>query len=136
MKRARRWAVLSSDLALIGVTALILVVTLTPTHETHEIHLRPLRDITAAFDPSLDLARLIGVIGNVLLFIPFGVLMRARGVTRWRTVVLGLALSVCIEATQLLVPGRTTSVDDVFLNTVGALLGFQLAALGHVQGSE
>jgi glycopeptide antibiotics resistance protein len=36
----------------------------------------------------------------------------------------GLALSVTVEFLQLLlVPGRTTAIDDVLLNTLGAVLG-------------
>ena len=31
-----------------------------------------------------------------------------------------------MEVAQLLVPGRTTSVDDLLLNTLGALLGHLL----------
>lgn len=105
---------------------MILLVTLTPTHAHHELHLRPLH--VAAFDPSLNLVRLIGVIGNVVLFAPLGAVLRFRDTElRWAALA-GAALSTAVEAAQLVVPGRTTSVDDVLLNTLGVVVGYLLAA--------
>jgi hypothetical protein len=69
---------------------------------------------------------LLNTVGNVLLFLPFGAALCLRGCTTGRTVLSGVALSVGLEITQLVVPGRTTSVDDVLLNTLGALLGHAL----------
>ncbi len=75
---------------------------------------------------------------NVVMFGPFGVLgvpllrgatARRRGVPIgvWRAVGLvtlaGAALSTAIELTQNLLPGRVPTVQDVVLNTGGALLG-------------
>ncbi len=40
----------------------------------------------------------------------------------------GCALSVAIELTQNLLPGRVPTVQDVVLNTAGALLGAVLVA--------
>jgi glycopeptide antibiotics resistance protein len=118
----------ASGTALAASVAFILVLTLTPTHAHHEVHLRPLEDVLAAFDPTLDVVRLLGVIGNVVLFAPLGAVLRVRGVGLRRTAVLGLVLSTAIELTQLGVPGRTTSVDDVLLNTLGIVAGSLLAA--------
>ena len=75
---------------------------------------------------------------NVVMFLPFGVLglplLRGRvalrggrppGVLRAvRLVTLAAAaLSTAIELTQNLLPGRVPTVQDVVLNTAGALLG-------------
>ncbi|MCB7136018.1 VanZ family protein [Cellulosimicrobium marinum] len=75
---------------------------------------------------------------NVVMFGPFGVLgvpllrgtaARRRGVAPgvWRAVGLvtlaGCVLSTAIELTQNLLPGRVPTVQDVVLNTLGALLG-------------
>jgi VanZ family protein len=69
-------------------------------------------------------------VGNVLLFGPFGLfgvwaLPRPRA--SWARVglvaLLGLALTVGVEALQLLTIDRTTSVSDVFANASGALAG-------------
>jgi glycopeptide antibiotics resistance protein len=73
---------------------------------------------------------------NILLFLPLGILLRwlwGRGII-WSTV-LGFAVSLCIETTQLtglwgLYPCayRLFDVDDLMANTAGALLGGVLAA--------
>jgi glycopeptide antibiotics resistance protein len=119
---------LASNTALAGSLVLILLVTLTPTHAHHEVHLRPLQDVLGAFEPTLNLQRMLGVIGNVALFAPLGAVLRARGVELGQATARGLALSFAIELTQLGIPGRTTSVDDVLLNTVGVVLGYLLVA--------
>ncbi len=66
--------------------------------------------------------------GNVVLGVPFGLLMpvlfpRTRGLVR---VVLVTALvMLCVEVAQgTLVKGRAFDIDDVILNTFGALLGY------------
>ncbi|MEU1116264.1 MULTISPECIES: VanZ family protein [unclassified Streptomyces] len=66
--------------------------------------------------------------GNVLLGVPFGLLLpvvlpRTRGLIR-----VGLATAVTMVLVELaqgaFVTGRTFDVDDVILNTAGALLGY------------
>nr|WP_285735745.1 VanZ family protein [Kitasatospora phosalacinea] len=64
--------------------------------------------------------------GNVLLGVPFGVLLPVL-FPRLRSVLAATALTalvmVTVEAAQgLLVEGRAFDVDDVLLNTLGALL--------------
>jgi VanZ family protein len=79
------------------------------------------------------------VVQNVLLFLPFGVLgaLRLRSPSRSRltTIVvvcgLGAALSVGVEALQLLTVDRTSSVSDIVANTFGALAGVVVAQLGE-----
>lgn len=77
--------------------------------------------------------RLLG--GNVLVFVPFGLLLpaiwpRLDGV--WRMALVGLAVGLSIELTQLVVSlalgswHRMSDVDDVILNTAGVLLGYAL----------
>ncbi|WP_051275033.1 VanZ family protein [Cellulomonas sp. URHD0024] len=68
---------------------------------------------------------------NVVMFVPFGVLVGLLVRRRWLVVVLGLCLSAAIELTQLLFfPTRVPSIRDVVMNTLGAtigLLGLQAA---------
>ena len=76
--------------------------------------------------------RCIGnVLGNVLLFVPFGVLFTIITRRDRSPVVLLIAASLTsttIEAIQYAertVPiGRTVDIDDVLWNTIGALAGF------------
>jgi glycopeptide antibiotics resistance protein len=74
--------------------------------------------------------------GNVLLFIPFGVLVAAASARTpkriWQTVVIGAALSAAIELSQwLVIPGRSPSIDDIILNTTGAAIGGALFVLSE-----
>ena len=71
-------------------------------------------------------------VGNILLFVPFGVLVpwRFGWLRRW-TVPMGVALSGSIELTQLLVvTHRSAQWSDLVWNSTGAAFGFVLFALG------
>jgi hypothetical protein len=70
----------------------------------------------------------LNLVGNVLMFVPVGALVawlsrRARVLT---AASVGLLFSLAIELTQLSL-GRVGDIDDVILNTAGALLGGLLA---------
>ncbi|GGX74737.1 VanZ family protein [Streptomyces anandii] len=80
-------------------------------------------------EPGLrDAARQIG--GNLLLGVPFGVLVpvlapRARGL--WKVLLLTAVVMLLVEFAQgALITGRAFDIDDVILNTVGALVGYLL----------
>ena len=66
---------------------------------------------------------------NVLLFAGFGAvwLVTSPRLHQWREVVwitfIGCVLSTCVETAQLFSASRTSSVNDVTTNTLGALLG-------------
>ena len=102
-----------------------------PTSEalTHS-NLYPGRSLKAYLDqPELrDAVRQIG--GNILLGIPFGVLVpvvapRTRGILR--VLLLTAAVMLLVEFAQgALVTGRAFDIDDVILNTAGALVGYLL----------
>lgn len=73
----------------------------------------------------------VGYAQNVLLFLPFGLLapLLWRGLQRWQyTACAGLSVSLLIELSQLC-NNRRTDVDDLILNTVGAVLGYLLFRL-------
>ncbi|MFD0318794.1 VanZ family protein [Streptomyces flavalbus] len=96
---------------------------------THS-NLRPGRSVRAYLDqPELrDAVKQIG--GNLLLGVPFGVLVpvlapRARGVLR--VLALTAFVMLLVELAQgAMVTGRAFDIDDVILNTVGALVGYLL----------
>ncbi|MFG2576574.1 VanZ family protein [Streptomyces sp. NPDC048481] len=93
-------------------------------------NLRPGDSLRAYLDqPALrDAVKQIG--GNVLLGVPFGVLVpvvapRARGLVR--VLLLTAAVMLLVEFAQgALVTGRAFDIDDVILNTTGALIGYLL----------
>ncbi|MHA5047821.1 VanZ family protein [Streptomyces sp. SD15] len=93
-------------------------------------NLHPGRSLEAYLDqPELrDAVKQIG--GNVLLGVPFGLLLpvlvpRARGILR--VLLLTAAVMLLVELVQgALITGRAFDIDDVILNTSGALVGYLL----------
>lgn len=65
--------------------------------------------------------------GNLLWFVPLGLLARKRA--WWRAFLIGAALSAAIEAMQWVFMTGVPDVDDVILNTLGALLGWAIYAI-------
>lgn len=83
----------------------------------------------------VDLSVLRLIVGNVLAFVPLGILTPLLAPRRrsWLFVLaVGLIVSAAIELGQLGLSGllgytyRQSDVDDVILNVIGALLGYAL----------
>jgi hypothetical protein len=70
----------------------------------------------------------VNVVGNVALFALPAVFVWSFGWPLRRTVLAGFVLSLGIELLQLAIPGRTTATADVFCNTLGAAVGWLVAA--------
>lgn len=66
------------------------------------------------------------LLGNVLIFLPFGFFMAMA--SRYRsflsTLIYSFALSLTIELSQLFMKVGCFDVDDLLLNTIGGILGF------------
>lgn len=67
------------------------------------------------------------VIGNILLFVPFGVFVThyVNNKKLFSTLLLSIIVSCSIELVQSSI-GRTADIDDVILNTIGGVLGYFL----------
>ena len=67
------------------------------------------------------------LLGNIFMFVPIGFFSALlwRNGRWWRSFSVGLLSSGAIEAVQFFI-GRRTDVDDLILNTAGAMLGFLL----------
>ena len=65
------------------------------------------------------------VVGNMLMFIPFGFFtsyfLKLKKV--YSVFLLTLLTSITIETTQLLI-GRVFDIDDIILNVIGGLIGY------------
>ena len=71
----------------------------------------------------------INFLGNILLFVPFGFLVPLLwNMTNGKVILYGCLASVFIEVCQLFLQ-RSTDVDDVILNTIGAAIGLLLFCL-------
>src|SRR5690554_5617527 len=74
---------------------------------------------------------LVEFTANIVLFVPVGVLFALLlGWSRWwLALLLGVALTVSIEAAQLFIPNRVTDPRDVVSNSIGAVIGVAIVLL-------
>ncbi|MDR2703122.1 MAG: VanZ family protein [Cellulomonadaceae bacterium] len=101
---------------------------------------------------SLGIPLTFGVLeatANVIMFVPFGVfgvwllgdwheIIHDGNITTGPSLpaiavqitLLGAALSAAIEVAQLHLPGRVTSIDDLWRNSLGAAIGAAACAIG------
>ena len=92
------------------------------------INLVPSRTIVGFFRHFLLNAFLVNIVGNIVMFIPWGfglVLLWKRKQKILSVVLHSLALPVFIETCQLFI-GRSVDVDDLILNFAGGCLGAAL----------
>ncbi|RXI98705.1 VanZ family protein [Anaerobacillus alkaliphilus] len=73
------------------------------------------------------------LVGNVILFMPFGFLapiaLKKLRKSIFSTTVLAMFFSIAIESSQFLFTYRVSNIDDVILNTLGAFIGAILVKL-------
>ena len=67
-------------------------------------------------------------IGNIILFVPVGVLSPVTGIGDkcLKTGLMGLCFSMMIEATQLVTHCGFFEIDDLILNTIGTVIGYDV----------
>ncbi|MEU0127988.1 VanZ family protein [Streptomyces sp. NPDC006289] len=129
-----RAAVLAAAfLALVAFSVVLAKVTLTPSPASEDIvtsNMKPGRSIRQYAEDYTFLAACKQAGGNILLGTPFGVLLPLlvpRRLRMIRMTLLTALVMVVVELTQgALVTGRAFDIDDVILNTTGALLGYVL----------
>nr|WP_308298860.1 VanZ family protein [Streptomyces sp. GESEQ-35] len=130
---ARMVTMLCAFVLMVAFAVVLARLTLEPSPASEALthtNLRPGRSLKAYLDqPELrDAAKQIG--GNLLLGIPFGILApviapRTRGPLR--ILLLTATVMLLVELAQgLMVNGRAFDIDDVILNTTGALIGYLL----------
>ena len=70
------------------------------------------------------------LLGNIIMFMPLGFFLALlwRRWKWWKSLLAGFCTSVSIEFIQFFI-GRSTDIDDVILNTTGALVGFWIFCL-------
>ena len=76
---------------------------------------------------SMPYIALLNLLGNVLIFVPFGALMtffnRDRKMVVLNVTLIGFVFSCAIEITQLFTRVGSCDVDDMILNTIGGFIG-------------
>lgn len=107
----------------------------TGIERSYRYNLTPFREIRR-FIVYADLLGPMAVIsnlfGNIVIFMPFGFLVPILGRKKrnfWFTSLLSFALSLAVECIQLVTRTGCFDVDDIFLNTIGGMLGYLVYAL-------
>ncbi|MEV0777204.1 VanZ family protein [Streptomyces sp. NPDC050428] len=118
---------------LVGFAAVLAELTLTPSPASSEIagaNLQPGRSLRQYAEDYTFLAACKQIGGNVLMGAPFGLLLPVLVPRRFRmvrVVALTLVMMTMVELAQgAIVEGRAFDVDDVIMNTSGALLAYLL----------
>ena len=134
-------------LALLAMTAIIVAVTVASKGASYtKVDPRPfddLRHLAQAAERKPVSTQILAVvivpiIGNVLLFVPWGLLTfislytvdRPTVQTYILTILLGFTFTLAVEAWQYFLPSRVADINDVIWNTLGTVLG---AILGHLR---
>lgn len=127
IRRRPGWVTASLWILVLVYGVALAFIALWPTYV--DVPARPMLDSITAEWPLLTFAR-IEFIANVLLFVPFGFLFTLI-LRRGHYVVLPAALvvSVAVEACQVLIDERVSSLLDVVANVTGACVGIVFAAL-------
>lgn len=77
----------------------------------------------------------IYVVENLLMFVPFGMLLPSVWKALYRfpwCVMIGMVCSIAIEVVQYRLARGYTQIDDVLNNTIGTLIGYWLVLALHV----
>lgn len=116
---------------LVVFAAVLAKLTLVPSPASEELvttNLRPGASLRKYAEDYTFLAACKQVGGNLLLGVPFGVLLPVlvpRQLRLVRVVLLTVVVMVLVELAQgAIVQGRAFDIDDVILNTTGALIGY------------
>ena len=110
---------------MIYILCLFQVVTMGDINFGGENNFVPFREITRYnFGGRLFIKN---IVGNVIMFIPYGFFASMYGEVKnpFKGLFLVLLASVSIEVTQLMI-GRIFDIDDILLNVVGGMIGFLL----------
>lgn len=117
----------------IAYVAVVLVATITPFELRFDVS-EILAALGRAFSFGYSPTALVDAAQNMALFAGWGALWVATGQSRpgeralLAPTLSGLALSLGVETMQLFLPARTTSMQDVVTNTLGALIGAAFVA--------
>lgn len=78
---------------------------------------------------------ILNILGNIMLFMPIGFLLplvKKPFEKLYSTVLFALSFSLIIETSQYFV-GRGTDIDDLIMNTLGAILGFLIMQIPPIK---
>ncbi len=91
-----------------------------------------LRSLMPPYRPWLIRGAVTNLLGNILLFIPLGLLpplLWSWSRKLWKTLLLAAGIMTAIELLQMFLLVGTCDVDDLILNVTGAAIGYGLYKL-------
>lgn len=97
------------------------------SHHIREVQIVPFNDF---FHANTIFGSAFNVLGNIMLFLPLGILVYQLVGSLRCTVLAGFLLSLSIEILQYIFSLGVTDTDDLLLNTLGAWIGAGLAIWG------
>lgn len=120
---ARGAARAAARVMLVGAVLAVVAMTMVGGHAEPGVNIVPGAGIRTALDHPSSAVAVVGILGNVAVFVPIGFLVPVVFRVRVGVAVLVCAgLSVAIEVVQPLV-GRAFDIDDVLLNAIGGAIG-------------
>ena len=81
----------------------------------------------------------INLVGNVVMFIPLGFLLPRAfpGLGKlWKTLLTAAGIVILVEVLQMVTLLGTCDIDDLILNTIGALIGYTIHFIAKKSLSE
>lgn len=129
----RACLIVCAFVAMVAFSAVLARLTLSPSAASEGVasaNLRPGVSLRQYAEDYTFLAAAKQVGGNVLLGVPFGVLLPVLLPRTWRllrVMMLTVLVMALVELAQgAMITGRAFDVDDVIMNTTGALIGYLL----------
>lgn len=84
----------------------------------------------ASYFPIRSLSSLINIVGNIAVFVPFGVLIPLAFQIRFRKMLAYFLIGLFVlEMTQLISRRGSLDVDDFILNSIGFTMGYGLLGI-------
>lgn len=104
--------------------------------ENYHYNLIPFQEIRRFWEyrEKLGIWSIINLLGNVIIFIPFGFFKPMSSVSRnfLTTVLDGVLLSMVVEVFQFVTKVGRFDVDDLLLNTFGVVIGYLVFLICNV----
>lgn len=103
--------------------------------EDYHYNLTPFREIKRFWEyrDKLGFWAMVNLLGNVFVFLPFGFFkpMASKNRSFFETIFDGFLLSLLVEVFQFVSKVGRFDVDDLILNTFGALLGYVIFVVSN-----
>jgi len=108
--------------------ALVILLFLRPTDQIYKsINLVPFTTLIFYLSGKVNwLIAFYNLAANIVLFIPYGLFLRMKRFSQWKTLFIALLMIACIEVLQFIFHRGSMDIDDLILNLLGVYLGFVL----------